>query len=44
MKNDVMVYTPPEVGILYISIEAGFSLSTGIKDWEEGSNESGEAE
>jgi len=42
--KETTTYTTPEVDVFLVSVEEGFSLSTGVKDWEEGSTESGDAE
>lgn len=38
MKNDVMVYTTPEVDFIVVAAEHGFSNSFSVDEWEDGEN------
>lgn len=40
--NRYEAYVAPDIELIAISVELGFSLSSGIRDWEEGENIEGE--
>lgn len=40
--NRYEAYITPDIEFIAISVELGFSLSSGIRDWEEGENIEGE--